>query len=117
MKLGEKIRVRVTEIDPQGRINLTARNIDDPFDPANPEPGRPPRSGGGDRGGDRGGRGGDRGGDRGGRGGDRGGRPGGYRDGGRSDAPASVAPEETAPPVPVALEDDEVPRAHFRPKR
>nr|MDQ2687873.1 polyribonucleotide nucleotidyltransferase [Armatimonadota bacterium] len=43
IKLGDKIRVRVTEIDPQGRVNLTARGLDQPFDPANPEPGRPPR--------------------------------------------------------------------------
>lgn len=114
VKLGEKIRVRVTEIDPQGRVNLTARGLDEPFDPANPEPGRPPRPGGGDRGGrggdrDRGGRGGDR--DRGGRGGDRGGRG----DFGRSEG-SREAPEEVAV-APVAQEDDETPRARFRPKR
>ncbi len=45
VKLGDKIRVRVTEVDAQGRVNLTARGLDQPFDPANPEPGRPPRPG------------------------------------------------------------------------
>jgi polyribonucleotide nucleotidyltransferase len=43
VKLGDKIKVRVTEIDGQGRINLTAKGLDVPFDPANPEPGRPAR--------------------------------------------------------------------------
>ncbi len=43
VKLGDKLRVRVTEVDSQGRVNLTARGLDQPFDPANPEPGRPPR--------------------------------------------------------------------------
>ncbi len=110
-KLGDKIRVRVTEIDGQGRVNLTAKGLDEPFDPANPEPGRPPRPSGGGRGGDRGG--------------DRGGRPsfggrdrdrGGDRDRGpRPDrAPAAEVQEEAAP---VAQDDDELPRARFRPKR
>ena len=128
VKMGDKLKVRVTEVDGQGRVNLTARGLDQPFDPANPEPGRPPRpgGGGGDRGGDRGGRpsGGDRGGDRGGRpgGGDRGGDR-----GGRSDAPPQRAytaepprPEATddiAAAAPLAQADDEAPRARFRPKR
>jgi polyribonucleotide nucleotidyltransferase len=42
LKLGDTLRVRVTEIDGQGRVNATARGLDEPFDPANPEPGRPP---------------------------------------------------------------------------
>jgi len=130
ISLGDKIRVRVTEIDPQGRVNLTARGLDQPFDPANPEPGRPPRPGGG--GGDRGGRPG--GGDRGGRpggggfgGGDRGGRPsGGF--GGDRPPRADLAPEATgdtapvptadsAPAAPAERPDDEAPRARFRPRR
>jgi polyribonucleotide nucleotidyltransferase len=133
LKLGDKLRVRVTEIDGQGRVNATARNLDEPFDPENPEPGRPPRGagrpGGGDRGGDRGPRfgGGDR--DRGGRGGDRGGDRGdrgprfGGGDGGprrdrdpeQSASPASV--EATAAPAPNEDEGDELPRARFRPRR
>ncbi|HEY3332475.1 MAG TPA: polyribonucleotide nucleotidyltransferase [Capsulimonadaceae bacterium] len=116
-KLGDKIMVRVTEIDGQGRVNLTAKGLSEPFDPANPEPGRPPRPSGG-------GRGGDRGGDRGGRGGDRGGFGGRDRDRGPSrdrggDRPhggqAAEAVQEEA--APVALDDDEMPRARFRPKR
>jgi predicted RNA-binding protein with RPS1 domain len=62
-QMGDTLRVRVTEIDSQGRVNATARGLDEPFDAANPEPGRPPRGdrgprpegGGGFRGGDRGG--------------------------------------------------------------
>jgi polyribonucleotide nucleotidyltransferase len=136
IKLGDKLRVRVTEIDPQGRVNLTARGLDQPFDPANPEPGRPARPGGGGSG-DRGGR-PDRGGDRGprpGGGGDRGGRGGGGFGGGnseRTERPAhfeSAKPEGTddsapaASPVttpeaaPLAQADDEAPRARFRPRR
>ncbi|MGO8670064.1 MAG: polyribonucleotide nucleotidyltransferase, partial [Capsulimonadaceae bacterium] len=114
VKLGDKIRVRVTEIDGQGRVNLTARGLDQPFDPENPEPGRPPRPGGGGGGRDRDrgrsgpdrdrGRGGDR-------GGDRGPRPvEGSRDPDRS-SPAAVAAQ------PVTFDDDEAPRARFRPKR
>ena len=38
VKLGDKIRVRVTEIDGQGRVNLTAKGLDQPFDPGNPNP-------------------------------------------------------------------------------
>jgi polyribonucleotide nucleotidyltransferase len=121
VKLGEKIRVRVTEIDGQGRINLTAKGLDAPFDPDNPEPGRPPRMDRGDRGdrgrgGDRGGRGGgrfgdrDRGGDRGDRGGDRDRGPRGGGNGAQHEATDEVA-------AVVARDDDEMPRARFRPKR
>ncbi len=122
VKMGDKIRVRVTEVDAQGRVNLTARGLDQPFDPANPEPGRPPRPGGGDRGP----RGNDRGGDRGPRGGgggdrDRGPRPS-FGNGDRSPAPTEGAREpqpavEDASPAPVAQPDDEAPRARFRPRR
>ena len=146
IKLGDKLRVRVTEIDPQGRVNLTARGLDQPFDPANPEPGRPSRPGGGGGGGDRGPRpgGGDRGGRPGGggdRGGDRGGRGGGGFGGGnseRSERPVSFEPPKpegtgdiagAASPLtqpdassqseaaPLAQADDEAPRARFRPRR
>jgi len=129
VKMGDKIKVRVTEVDGQGRVNLTARGLDQPFDPANPEPGRPPRPGGGG-GGDRGGRSGDRGGDRGGRGGgDRGGFGGdrGGRGGDRPERAASFEPSRpegagdvaaAAPSAgPIAQADDEAPRARFRPKR
>ena len=140
LSLGDKLRVRVTEIDPQGRVNLTARGLDQPFDPANPEPGRPPRpggGGGGDRGGDRGGRGGGGGADRGPRGGgggfgsDRGPRPSaagndrppsGVTE--RTERPASFEapkPEATGDVAPAAAPltqpDDEAPRARFRPRR
>ena len=124
VKLGDKIRVRVTEVDSQGRVNLTARGLDQPFDPANPEPGRPPRPGGGG-GGDRGGRGGDR--DRGGRGGDRGGDRGGRGGFSGGDAPRDRAPrpepvheatdDVAAVAAPLARDDDEAPRARFRPRR
>jgi len=119
VKMGDKIRVRVTEVDAQGRVNLTARGLDQPFDPANPEPGRPPRPGGG---GDRGPRSNDRGGDRGPRGGgDRGPRPS-FGNGDRGPAPMEGAREpqpvvEDTPPAPVAQADDEAPRARFRPRR
>jgi polyribonucleotide nucleotidyltransferase len=134
--LGDTIRVRVTEIDGQGRVNATARGLDEPFDPENPEPGRPPRGagrggpGGGDRGGDRGGRGGfgggrggdrDRGGDRGPRGG--GGDRGGDRDRGpRTESAAPVAEASSAPADGGnnggGDEDgDDLPRARFRPRR
>jgi polyribonucleotide nucleotidyltransferase len=125
VKLGDKLRVRITEIDPQGRVNLTARGLDDAFDPANPEPGRPPRGERPDRGGDRGGRGGDRGGDRGGRGGDRGGRGGfggdrGGRGGDRPSNGGSFSEPLDTPDIPApieAREDDDLPRARFRPQR
>ena len=77
LKVGDTLRVRVTEIDGQGRVNATARGLDEVFDADNPEPGRAARGGRPSGGGDRGGR-GDRpgggrppfgGGDRGGRGG------------------------------------------------
>lgn len=133
LKVGDTLRVRVTEIDGQGRVNATARGLEEPFDPANPEPGRPPRGAGGSSGRGPGG-GGDRGGDRGGRGGDRGGRPGGFSGGGdRGPRPSSGSdrggrdPEQPAPtvqatPIPSdpatgSDDEDEMPRARFRPRR
>ena len=135
--MGDKIRVRVTEVDSQGRVNLTARGLDKPFDPANPEPGRPARPSGGGGGGDRGGRpggggfsgGGDRGGRPSGGGGDRGGRGGSGFGGGNSEPSErpvhfeAPKPEGTndiaaaAPAPSLAQTDDEAPRARFRPKR
>jgi polyribonucleotide nucleotidyltransferase len=111
IKLGDKLRVRVTEIDPQGRVNLTAKGLDAPFDPDNPELGRPPRP-------DRGGRDRDRG-DRGGRDRDRGGRdrdraPRGHNGGGMGHPTTADAEAEAAV---QPQEDDELPRARFRPKR
>ena len=103
-KVGDELQVRVIEVDGQGRINLSAINLDKPFDAGMsrwPDDGRG-GGGGRDRGGDRGGRGGF--------GGDRGGRGGFDRDRGpRPDAPpAAEAPAE---------EEDETPRARFRPRR
>jgi polyribonucleotide nucleotidyltransferase len=118
VKLGDTIKVRVTEVDFQGRVNLTARGLDKPFDASNPEPGRPPREPRGDRGNDRGN---DRG-DHGGRGGrERGNGRGGFgrdrdSDRGGNSAPSAGAPEADAPAV-VARDDDDMPRARFRPKR
>jgi polyribonucleotide nucleotidyltransferase len=109
VKLGDEVKVRVIEVDGQGRVNLSAINLDQPFDASmakRPDDGRggPPRFGGGDRG-DRGGSrfgGGDR--DR-----DRGGRPDRDRDR-RPDAPPAPAP-------PDEDEGDDVPKARFRPRR
>jgi len=90
VKEGDTVRVMVTEVDGQGRINLSMRDCTEkPADFVESDSGeRRDRGDRGDRGGDRGPRGGfdrDRGGDRGGdrphRGGDRGPRPGGDRGG------------------------------------
>ena len=127
---GDMLKIRVTEIDGQGRVNATARGLDQPFDAESPEPGRPPRAprpaGDRDRGGDRGGRGGgDRGGDRGGRGGFSGGDRGG-RGGFSGDPAATRDPERTGEPLIKGLDDapsaeggddDAPPRARFRPRR
>lgn len=99
VKVGDELKVRVIEVDGQGRINLSAINLDQPFDPSmakRPDDGR----GGGGRFGDRG--------DRGGRPGDRGGRPDRER-----------RPEPTAAPAPAPDDDegDDVPKARFRPRR
>ncbi|WP_395088557.1 polyribonucleotide nucleotidyltransferase [Armatimonas sp.] len=123
LKIGDTIRVRITEIDSQGRVNATARDLDTPFDPASPEPGRPPRGPrpGGDRGGPGGFRGGDR--DRGPRpGGDRGGDRGGFRGGDRDRGPRREDVTASSPaldPVvqPVEEDGDDLPKARFRPRR
>lgn len=82
VEIGQKVKVRVKEIDDMGRINLSMKFGEDADKPS-----KRPEGEGGDRG-PRGGRGGDRGGRSGGgfRGGDRGGRPSGGRSfgGGRS---------------------------------
>jgi polyribonucleotide nucleotidyltransferase len=108
VKVGDEIKVSVFEIDGQGRINLSALNLENSFAPGTvvaPPPGeRAPRPGG-----DRGGRpGGDRGGNRfGGDRGDRGGRP--------------PFRSESAPPPPPSNNDDEEddgsPKVRFRPRR
>jgi polyribonucleotide nucleotidyltransferase len=55
VKVGDEIRVRVVEVDSQGRVNLTAIGLDKPYDPSAPKPPAPTRpqnqSGRGDRGG------------------------------------------------------------------
>ena len=101
VKVGDEIQVRVIEVDGQGRINLSAINLDQPFDPnmaRRPEEGRG-RPGGGGGGG---GRFGDR---------DRGGRGPESRD--------SRPPRPEAAPAPAPEEEDEdgVPKARFRPRR
>ena len=113
----------------EGVIRRLGRGLYD-YPQLHPEPGRPPRPGGGDRGGRPGG-GGDRGGRPGG-GGDRGGNGGG-RGGFSNDRSESAIrveppkPEGTgdvaaaapapAPAAPLVPSDDEAPRARFRPKR
>jgi polyribonucleotide nucleotidyltransferase len=105
VKLGDEIKVRVIEVDQQGRVNLSAINLDQPFDASmarRPDDGRggPPRFGGGDR--DRGPRFG---------GGDR------DRDRGRPDRGPRPEPGPAAAPAPEEDEGDDVPKARFRPRR
>jgi polyribonucleotide nucleotidyltransferase len=70
MNLGDEVEVKVTNIDREGRIRLSRKELlPKPEGYVEPPPGSRGPGGGGDRGGDRGGF---RGGDRGGRGGDRG---------------------------------------------
>ena len=112
VKMGDEIQVRVIEVDQQGRINLSAINLDQPFDPnmaKRPDDGRPPRDRN-DRGGDRGGgRFGDRD-----RGGDRGGGGGRFGDRDRGPRP-DPTPQPQTPPDDD--EGDDVPKARFRPRR
>ncbi len=96
VKLGDEITVRVIEVDGQGRVNLSAINLDQPFDP---NMARREDNGGGSRERDRGR--GDRD-----RGRDRGDRP--------RENRAEAAP---AAPAAPAEEEEEVPRARFRPRR
>lgn len=108
VKVGEEIQVRVIEVDQQGRVNLSAINLDQPFDAGmarRPDGGGSGgRFGGGDRGGDRGRGGPSRGGDRG---------RGGFGDRDRGPAPS---PAPAPAPVPEE-EDDDAPKARFRPRR
>ncbi len=97
VKVGSELQVRVIEVDGQGRVNLSAINLDQPFDPSTV---RHEERGG------RGGRDRDRGGDR-----DRGDR--GDRDRSRGSAP-QAAPSR---PEPEVEEEEGVPRARFRPRR
>ncbi|HEY3396144.1 MAG TPA: polyribonucleotide nucleotidyltransferase [Armatimonadota bacterium] len=116
-KVGDELRVKVIEVDSEGKVRLTAKDVDNDVIPEPRE-----RSGGG-RGGDRGGRGG-RGGDRGGRGGDRGGDRGGRSSSSSSSSESSsapVAPTGGAPAPEVAApsgggEDEARGRVYFRKK-
>jgi polyribonucleotide nucleotidyltransferase len=112
VKVGDELPVRVIEVDPQGRINLTAVGLDQPFDPSTIRPRE-------DRGAGRGGRGGF-GGDRGGPRGDRGDRD---RDRDRRSEPdrgfrghGTSSPSSSAV-VAEPREEDETPKARFRPRR
>lgn len=98
VKVGDMLEVRVIEIDSQGRVNLSAIDLDQPFDAAAVKS-RDPRGGGGGFGG--GGRGGDRGAER------------------RSDRPQGGSrPEPPASRPETGDEDrDEIPKARFRPRR
>jgi polyribonucleotide nucleotidyltransferase len=104
VKLGDEIKVRVIEVDGQGRVNLSAINLDQPFDPSMAKRAEDGRGGGGGRfGGDR---------DRGGRGGDR------PRFGDRDrDRDRDRAPRFETPPPAEETEEDEPPKARFRPRR
>jgi polyribonucleotide nucleotidyltransferase len=123
VKVGDEIKVRVIEVDQQGRVNLSAIGLDEPFDPSKVKPREErggPRGGrggfGGDRGGDRGGfRGG--GGGRGGFGGDRGGDRGGERGGDPDRGFRGSQGQTSSSPRPEEKEEDETPKARFRPKR
>jgi polyribonucleotide nucleotidyltransferase len=96
VKLGDELTVRVIEVDSQGRINLSAIGLDEPFDPAKIRP----RESGGRSG--HGGRGGDRGGDR----------------GGRSEHGRDPERGRGAPPKhEVDRDADETPKVRFRPRR
>ena len=110
VSVGDEIQVRVIEVDSQGRVNLSAINLDQPFDASmnkRPDDGR--GGGGGGRFGDR-----DR--DRGGRGAPSGNRGGGrppFND--RDRAPRTDASPAASTPEPD--EDDVAPKARFRPQR
>jgi len=107
VKVGDSLKVRVIEVDGQGRINLSAINLDQPFDPSTIKPREDRRSGGGGRGGDR-----DRGPRR-----DFGGNRDGGRDGGRSSDPDKGFRGHSGGSTPAPEEDDETPKARFRPRR
>jgi polyribonucleotide nucleotidyltransferase len=112
VKVGDTLRVKVIEVDSEGKVRLTAKDVDSDVIPEPRE-----RSGGG---GGRGGRGG-RGGDRGGRGGDRsshGGGGGAERSSAPAPAMAGGAPASRAGAPPGGgEEEDNRGRAYFRAKR
>jgi polyribonucleotide nucleotidyltransferase len=92
VKLGDEIKVRVIEVDGQGRVNLTAIGLDKPFDPADVKPISQ----------------------------DRGGRPGGPPRGDRRDRPERPRDPDKGfqkPPSAEPEEGDDMPRARFRPRR
>jgi polyribonucleotide nucleotidyltransferase len=105
-KVGDELRVKVIEVDSDGRIRLTAKDVDSDVIPEPRE-----RSGGGGRGG-RGG-GGGRGGDRGGRGGDRGGRS----SGGGDRAPSSAPSSSSSSSAPSEAPGGDRGGAYFREKK
>ena len=121
VSVGDEIKVKVFEVDGQGRINLTALNLDNSFAPGIVEAppsgggGRPSGGGGGrdrDRGGDRDrdrDRGGDRDRDR-----DRGGRGGTAPSSGQGGPGIQSTPAPAPEPEP---EEDEAPKFRFRPRR
>ncbi len=140
VQLGEKVNVKVFEVDSQGRINLTALGIAQTHPNMGENEGATPPASTGGGGRDRGGRGGDRNGrdrgrgdrgDRGGRDRDRGGRdrdrdrgPREERSGNREGGDTVAAErDERAPEVPDAFpkrergDDDESVNARFRPRR
>lgn len=95
VKVGDELKVRVIEVDGQGRVNLSAVHLDQPFDPSmarRSDDGRPPRGRFGDRDRDR---------DR-----DRGGRGDRDRDRGRPEPAAALVDEP-----------ESAPKARFRPRR
>jgi polyribonucleotide nucleotidyltransferase len=98
VKLGDELPVRVIEVDGQGRINLSAVDLDQPFDPSMARRAEDGRGGGGGRFGDR----------------DRGGRERGGRDRDRERGPR---PEPARASEPEPDEDDVAPKARFRPRR
>ena len=86
VKVGDDIMVRVIEVDSQGRVNLSAINLDQPFDrnmAKRSDDGRPPRSG----------------------------RP------PERDRDRSPRPQRPEPPVEEEKENDNLPKARFRPRR
>jgi polyribonucleotide nucleotidyltransferase len=102
VKLGDELQVRVIEVDQQGRVNLSAINLDQPFEAGMAR--RADSGPGGGRFGDRG--------DRGGRGG---GRDRGERD--RGERPRGNGGERPPHPQPPEPEEDDTPKARFRPRR
>ncbi len=109
-KVGDMMRVKVIEVDSEGKVRLTAKDVDSDVIPE-------PRERSGGRGG-RGGGGGGRGGDRGGRGG-RSGSGGAPRssEGGSSAAPTGGAPGAATGPAGGGEDDENRGRAYFRAKQ